>query len=102
MYGTYVYSPDLLPPVVVAVFLAVLSLYGWSRRKVPGALPLAAGALCPMFWLVGLALESVAVAPATKITWHKFQAVLQVPTATAGACFALEYAQPRRLSCCSS
>jgi len=96
MACTYVYSPDLWLPLAGVIALAVLSLYSWRQRSVPAALPLAAGSLFAMLWLLGIALGVSAVAPATKIAWHKFQAVWHLPTATAMTCFALEYGYPGR------
>ena len=96
MTGAYAYTPEIWPPLAGAVLLGVLGLYSWRRRDIPAALPLAAGALFSALWLLGLALEAAAVAPATKIAWHKFQAAWHLPTATAMACFALEYTYPGR------
>ncbi len=96
MADTYVYTPDLWLPLAGVIALAVLSLHSWRRRSVPAALPLAAGSLFGMLWLLGIALGVSAVAPATKIAWHIFQAAWQLPVATAMTCFALEYAYPGR------
>ena len=96
MDGRYNYSPDILSPVFVAVFLFVLSLYSWRHRSVPGAIALAAGSLFAAFWLLGMALEIAAATSGTKILWHKLQAVVQMPTVTATACFVLAYVQPGR------
>lgn len=98
MTGAYVGTPDIWPALAGAVALAFLSLYSWRRRRVPAALPLAAGALFGTLWLLGVTLEVSAVAPATKIAWHKFQAAWQLPSATAMTCFALAYANPGRWS----
>jgi signal transduction histidine kinase len=94
--GAYTYTPDIWPPLAAAVFLAALSLYSWRRRDVPSALWLATGSGLGVMWLLSIALEAAAVAPATKIAWHKFQAVLQLPAATTTTCFALEYTFPGR------
>ncbi len=96
MIWQYHYTPAIWPPLTGAFFLAVLSLYAWRRRSIHAALPLAISMLFGALWLLGIALEVAAVAPATKIAWHKFQAAWQLPTATAMACFALEYAYPGR------
>ena len=68
MTGAYVYTPDIWLPLVGAIFLAAIGLYCWRRRSVPGALPLLAVSLFGALWLLGIALEAAAVAPATKIT----------------------------------
>ena len=96
MTGAYVYSPAIWPPLVGAVFLAAIGLYCWRQRRVPAALPLAAVSLFGGLWLLGIALEAAAVAPATKIGWFRFQALWRMPTVTAGLCFVLEYAYPGR------
>ncbi len=96
MTGAYVYTFAIWPPLIAAIFLTALSLYSWRRRSIHAALPLAISLLFATLWLLGIALEVAAVAPAIKIAWHKFQAAWQLPTATATACFALEYAYPGR------
>jgi signal transduction histidine kinase len=96
MAGAYVYTPDIWPPLAAAVVLAVLGLYTWRRRSVPGALPLAANALFGVLVLLALAPEAAAVSAATKIAWYKFQALCQMPMAIAATCFVLEYTFPGR------
>ncbi len=96
MPGAYAYTASIWPPLAAAVSLAVLGRYSWRRRSVPAALPLAACALVGALWLLGLAFEAAAVAPATKILWHKFQAAWHMPTAATMTCFALEYVYPGR------
>jgi PAS domain S-box-containing protein len=49
-----------------------------------------------MPWLAGSVLELAALDVTTKIFWFKFQAVWQLPAATASTCFILEYAWPGR------
>ncbi len=96
MAGAYAYAPDIWPPLLGAIFLAVVGLYCWRRRSVPAALPLAAVSLFGALWLLGIACEAAAVAAATKIAWFKFQSLWRAPTVTAGLCFVLEYAYPGR------
>jgi len=96
MTGAYVYTPDIWPPLAAAIFLAALSLQSWRRRGVPAARWLAAGSLLGALWLLGMAFEAAAVAPVTKIDWHKFQATLLLPAVSATTCFALEYTYPGR------
>jgi len=96
MTGTYVYTPDIWLPLAGALFLAFLGAYSWQRRKVPAALPLFASSLFGVLWILGIALAVAAVTPAAKIAWHKFQAIWQMPAATAMVCFALEYIWPGR------
>jgi len=92
----YVYTPTIWPPLGAAVFVAALGLYSWRRRAAPGVKPFVATSLFAGLCLLGIALEAAAVAPATKIAWYKFQATWQIPAATAGTCFVLEYTDPGR------
>ena len=96
MTGNYVYSPDMWPPLVTALFLVALGLYSWRRRAVPGALPLAIAWLMSALWMVILAAEVTATDPAAKNAWHLFGVLWQLPIAVAIACFALEYVYPGR------
>lgn len=96
MTGAYIYTPDIWPLLVAAIFLGAMGVSSWRHRSVPAALPLAKGSLFATLWLLGVAFETAAVASATKIAWHKFQAAWQLPAATAMTCFALEYAYPKR------
>ena len=96
MTGHYAYTPAIWPPLVGVIFLAAIGLYCWRRRSVPAALPLLAVSLFGSLFLLGIALEAAAVAPATKIAWFRFQSVWRMPSVTAGLCFVLEYAYPGR------
>ena len=96
MTGAYAYTPAIWPPLAGVIFLAAIGLYCWRRRSVPAALPLLAVSLFGALFLLGIALEAAAVAPATKIAWFRFQGVWRAPSVTAGLCFVLEYAYPGR------
>jgi PAS domain S-box-containing protein len=96
MTGAYAYTPDIWLPLAGAIFLAAIGVHCWRRRSVPAALPLLAVTLFGALWLLGIAFEAAAVAPATKIAWFRFQAVWRAPTVTAGLCFVLEFAYPGR------
>ena len=96
MGDTYAYTPDIWLPLAGSIFLAVLGLYSWQRRSVPAALPLFASLLFGLLWILGIILGTAAIIPAARIAWHKFQAVWQLPVATAMVCFALEYIYPGR------
>jgi PAS domain S-box-containing protein len=96
MTGAYIYTPDIWLPLAGAIFLAAIGVHCWRQRDVPGALPLLAVSLFGALWLLGIAAEAAAVAPATKMAWFKFQALWRAPTVTAGLCFVLEYAYPGR------
>ena len=96
MAGAYAYTPAIWPPLATALILAAIGVYSWRRRAVPAALPLVGVSLFGALWVLGIALEAAAVAPATKIAWFKFQSLWRAPVATAGLCFVLEYASPGR------
>ena len=96
MTGDYVYTPQIWPYLFTAALLAVLAAYGWRRRTIPGALPLAVAYLLALIWVAGAAAESMTDDPAAKVAWFKFQVAWQLPTVTSITCFVLEYANPGR------
>ena len=96
MTGAYAYTPDIWPPLLGTIFLAVVGLYSWRLSDVPAARLLALDSLFGALWLLGLTFVAAAVAPETKIAWHKFQAIWQLPFATVMTCFTLEYTYPGR------
>jgi signal transduction histidine kinase len=96
MAGAYVYTPDIWPPLAAAIFLVALSLYGWRRRSVPGALPFSIASLFAALVLLAMVPEVAAVAAPSKIAWYKIQVIWQLPVATAMTCFVLEYSYPGR------
>jgi PAS domain S-box-containing protein len=96
MTGAYASTPDIWLPLAGAIFLAAIGVHCWRGRCVPAALPLLAVTLFGALWMLGIAFEAAAVAPATKIAWFRFQAVWRAPTVTAGLCFVLEFAYPGR------
>jgi PAS domain-containing protein len=76
-----------------AVFMAVLGIYAWRRRSVPGALPLAIQMLFSLLWAVSAALILAARDIPTKIFWYKFiMAGCVMPIVIVRFCFVLEYA----------
>ena len=93
---SYQFTPYILPMLASAAFMALLVVYSLRRRAVPGALPLAITALSVVGWAISAALELAAVDVSTKIAWVKFQAICQLPAATATLWFALEYANLTR------
>jgi len=96
MTGSYAYTPAMWPLLLTAGLLAALAVSSWRRRAVPGARPFAAACLLALTWVAGAAAESMAVDPAAKIAWFKFEAVWQLPAITAITCFVLDYANPGR------
>lgn len=92
----FAYTPWTWPAIVSTAFTAALSVYGWCRRGVPGALPFAAFTLCGTLWALGSALEMTSAGLSAKVFWAKFQSACQLPMVTAELWFALEYADLRR------
>lgn len=78
-------------------FIAVLGLYSWWRRSVPGAKPLALACLLGFLWMFGVLAQVEANEVAAKIAWYKFQVLWYVPAATATTWFSLEFAGYGRL-----
>jgi PAS domain S-box-containing protein len=97
MTSPYAYSPTLLPLLLVAVFLIALSVYSWRHRSTPGALPFSLGWFLWTLWLLGIIGELAAVDYDTKRACFTFQALWHLPTATAFACFMLEYVNPGKV-----
>jgi signal transduction histidine kinase len=93
MTWAYTYDPHLWPALVTTILTILLGWYSWRRRNVSAAKPFAIGCLFASLWAVGSVLEVAAVDFSTKVFWIKFQAVWQLPTATALTCFVLEYAR---------
>jgi signal transduction histidine kinase len=96
MDWTYTYTPHIWIPFGTVLLLLAMAIYCWRRRNVPGALPFTFGLLFAALWAAGSLLEDAAADPATRIGWVKFQAVWQIPSATAVTFFLLEYAWPKR------
>ena len=94
MAGAYVYTQGILLPLAAAVFVAAIGLYTWRRRDVPARKPFVAASLFGSLLLLGIALETAAVAPATKVAWYQWQSAVQMLAVTAGTCFTLEYTYP--------
>jgi PAS domain S-box-containing protein len=96
MLWKYLLTPNLWLSLFTLAILIALSLHGWYRRGMPGALLLAAGSLLSAVWILGTFLESISPTAAEQIFWFKFQAFLKLPATTAVTCFALEYTRPGR------
>jgi PAS domain S-box-containing protein len=96
MIWPYSYSPDIWLPIFTVFLLIALSVYGWRRRSVPGALPFAIASLFTALWAVGSAIEYAAIDLEVKTSWVKFQAIWQLPATAAVTCFILEFAWPGR------
>ncbi len=90
------YTPYAWPAIVTTACLAVLAVYAWRRRSVPGALPFVALMICGIQWALGSGLELASGTLSGKIFWAGFQGAWHIPAATAGLWFALDYADLRR------
>jgi PAS domain S-box-containing protein len=84
--------PKTWPLLTSLAFITTLTLYAWWHRSVPGAKPLVVAFLFGFLWMLGVLGQVAADEVATKIAWFKFQAIWQVPAATATTCFSLQYA----------
>ncbi len=96
MTWNYAYTARIWPSFLTTLLMLILAIYANRRRNIPGVLPFMISNLFASAWMVGSVMEFAAVDPSTKIFWIKFQAVWQLPAATAVTCFVLEYAWPGR------
>jgi two-component sensor histidine kinase len=96
MTGDWAFTPQIRTLLLTGLVSVALAISGWRRRTAPGARPFAAACLLASIWVAGAAAESMAVDPAIRVAWFKFQAVWQLPVVTAITCLVLEYANPGR------
>jgi signal transduction histidine kinase len=96
MNWPYHYTPYLWPALASTALMAGLSLYGWRRRRVPGALWFAVLMALWSLSTIGTALQITAVELPAKIFWYKFQFFWAGPNTVAGLCFVLAYARLNR------
>lgn len=96
MSGIYIYTPEIWPSLALAFAVALLGLYSWRQRAVPGARYFATACLFWSLSLLALTAETAAVDPAHQLAHHVLQATLQLPIVTTIACFTLDYVQPGR------
>ncbi len=96
MNWLYTYTPYIWPSIITACFLIALAVYSWSKRRVPGAMPLMLGCLFGTLWAVTVAMEFAAASSETKIFWFTFGALFELPIVIAITCFVIEYAWPGR------
>ena len=90
MSGLQGCGPDLWPVLILAL-LIFLGIHSWTRRNVRGATPFAFACLFAALWIVGAIGEISAADFGGKVFWIKYQAVWQLPSATAILCFVLAY-----------
>ena len=96
MAGSYAYTPDIWPPLVVALCVAALGWYSWRRDRVPGARPFAITCLFWTLWLLSLAGQAAATDLSSLVAAYRFEGLWRLPATTAIFCFTLEYVRPGR------
>jgi signal transduction histidine kinase len=92
----YAYTPAIWPSVFTVLLLAVLAVYSWRRRNLPGAWWLVIYCLFGMLFLTAKVIEYLAVDFAAKVFWFNLEYPWWMPGTTALTCFVLEYAWPGR------
>jgi PAS domain S-box-containing protein len=93
---SYDYSGYLWPSFISTALIALLAIYSWRHRGIPGAVPFAIGCLFAVAWSAGAMLQTAATNVDVKIDWLYFQTLWQLPAVTAATCFVLEYAGLKR------
>ena len=92
MTSSYHYTPYIWPMVTAMGLTAVVGIYSWRHRSVPGATGLA---FMMFFWslkLMATTLGLTAEGIPTKVFWFQIERFCLLPAAAAGLAFALEYA----------
>ena len=88
----FVYTPYIWPMVTAIAFTAVVGIYSWRHRSVPGAKGLA---FLMFFWSLEITASTLGLIsrelPA-KVFWFQIERFCLLPAAVAGLAFALEYA----------
>jgi hypothetical protein len=92
MSWPFIYDPHIWPPLITAILTAILGWYGWQRRNFPGAKPFIFICLFAFLWAFGSIFETASADFSTQVFWIKFQAMWQIPAATALPWFVLEFA----------
>ncbi len=94
--GTYDYSGYLWPSFISTALIALLAIYGWRHRGIPGAVAFTLGCLFAVAWSTGAMFQTAATDIQVKTEWLYFQTLWQLPVVTAATCFVLEYAGLKR------
>jgi PAS domain S-box-containing protein len=94
--ASYEYNGHLWPSIVTTALIALLAVYGWRHRRVPGATPFTVACLFAVAWSAGALFQVAATDVGAKIAWLRFETLWQLPLVTAATCFVLEYAGLKR------
>lgn len=70
---SFQYTPYAYPLAIAALISALLALYMWERRKLPGAKPAAVLMMALFIWSTGYLLEFMGAELTTKLFWAKIQ-----------------------------
>lgn len=92
MTWQYRYTPYIWLMLVSAVSVATLAVFGWRRRRTPGARPFVILMGLLSAWSLFSALNVAAVDEADKFFWVKAEALCGIIMALPSLCFALEFA----------
>lgn len=87
----YQYTPYILLLLSSALVTALLAVYVWRRRAVPGAVQLVVLSLMASGWSLTNALEMSSTDLPTKIFWANFQYLFYVGTPVAWLALAVHY-----------
>ena len=92
MTSSYEYTPYLWPMLTAISLTAVVAIYSWRHRSVPGA---AGFAFMLFFWVLKLMARTLGLTAgefSTKVFWFQIENLFPLPTVVAGLTFALRYA----------
>ncbi len=92
MTSSYEYTPYIWPMVTAMGLTAVVGIYSWRHRSVPGATGLAFMMFIWSLKLMATTLGLTAGELPTKLFWFQIERFCLLPGTAAGLAFALEYA----------
>jgi len=92
MTSSYEYTPYIWPMVTAMGLTAVVGIYSWRHRSVPGATGLAFMMFIWSLKLMATTLGLIAGELPTKLFWFQIERFCLLPATAAGLAFALEYA----------
>ncbi len=92
MAWSYAYTPHICLVLASAAVLAVLGILSIRHRTAPGAISFTVLVAMAIPWVLANALGLASTENTARIFWFKFETGFLLPLASAGLCFALEYA----------